>query len=260
MDDSETLVVDASVVGMVIGRQGENMRRIESSTGARVQFQDAPEAMGAAKFCKITGNRTSREAAKNEVLRIIEDSGRGGARGNAPPPDRGFQGMPGGAYEQGAPPADEASSQIMVPNRTVGLIIGRGGETIKDLQERSGCHVNIVGEQKSVNGLRPVNLVGPLPAMQVAKDLIMEIVESDSKNTSARGGPPQRDPSSAYPPFGDAGGGQEKITDTIYVPSQAVGMIIGKGTYSIPHFVINLLIPQKVARLSKKCKARQVAR
>src|SRR3546814_11685294 len=48
----------------------------------------------------------------------------------------------------------EDHMQIMVPDRTVGLIIGRGGETIRDLQERSGGHINIVGESKSVNGLR----------------------------------------------------------------------------------------------------------
>ena len=67
-------------------------------------------------------------------------------------------GMPGRAKVNIQPPRDnEKSTQIMVPDKTVGLIIGRGGETIKDLQERSGCHVNIVGENKSINGLRPVN-------------------------------------------------------------------------------------------------------
>ena len=70
----------------------------------------------------------------------------------------------------------EESLQIMVPDRTVGLIIGRHGETIRDLQERSGCHINIVGESKSVNGLRPVNLIGSGDSAKRAKDLIMEIL------------------------------------------------------------------------------------
>jgi far upstream element-binding protein len=123
----------------------------------------------------------------------------------------------------------------MVPDRTVGLIIGRGGETIRDLQERSGCHVNIVGEQKSVNGLRPVNLIGSREAAAKAKDLIMEIVESDSKSVTEKGrGPPQREPArdSGY---GGAvsGGAGDKINDSIYVPSEAVGMIIGKGGETI---------------------------
>jgi far upstream element-binding protein len=121
--------------------------------------------------------------------------------------------------------------QIMVPDRTVGLIIGRGGETIRDLQERSGCHVNIVGEQKSVNGLRPVNLIGSREAAAKAKDLIMEIVESDSKSLANKDrAPTQREPGRDA---GYGGGGGDKVNDSIFVPSEAVGMIIGKGGETI---------------------------
>jgi far upstream element-binding protein len=128
--------------------------------------------------------------------------------------------------------------QIMVPDRTVGLIIGRGGETIRDLQERSGCHVNIVGEQKSVNGLRPVNLIGSRESAARAKDLIMEIVESDSKSLANKDrAPPQREPArdAGYGGYGGggSGGGGDKINDSIFVPSEAVGMIIGKGGETI---------------------------
>jgi far upstream element-binding protein len=123
----------------------------------------------------------------------------------------------------------------MVPDRTVGLIIGRGGETIRDLQERSGCHVNIVGAQKSVNGLRPVNLIGSREAAARAKDLIMEIVESDSKGGAGKDRvPAQRDAGRDASYGATAGyGGGDKINDSIYVPSDAVGMIIGKGGETI---------------------------
>jgi rRNA processing protein Krr1/Pno1 len=130
----------------------------------------------------------------------------------------------------------------MVPDRTVGLIIGRGGETIRDLQERSGCHINIVGESKSVNGLRPVNLIGTREAATRAKDAIMEIVDSDSRGeaTGSRAGggrPPMggRDDAQSRPAAGGhyGGGGGDKITESVYVPSDAVGMIIGKGGETI---------------------------
>jgi len=110
----------------------------------------------------------------------------------------------------------------MVPDKTVGLIIGRGGETIRDLQERSGCHVNIVGENKSVNGLRPVNLIGTLQAANKAKEMIMEIVDSDTKN----GGQGNHRFHSSGKVIEQPDG---KITEQIHVPSEAVGMIIGKG-------------------------------
>ena len=183
--------------------------------------------------CKITGSRAARESAKAEIFRIIEENGNGPSiSGRAPPPpDRNMNvggGMPkiAGAQQPALRPGED-TSQIMVPNRTVGLIIGRGGETIRDLQERSACHVNIVGEEMSINGLRPVNLIGTPQAAARAKDLFMEIVESDTKNLAAKGGDP-RD-RGGPPAFG--GGDGEKINDRISVPSEAVGMIIGKGAY-----------------------------
>ncbi|AEO71919.1 uncharacterized protein THITE_2124810 [Thermothielavioides terrestris NRRL 8126] len=218
-DNSEMMEIEASLVGLIIGRQGENLRRVEGESRCRVQFIPPTGQNDQYRLCRITGPRPQREEAKEMINRIIRDSGlRGG-------PDRGRDGGRGPVPP--VPKDGEDSLQIMVPDRTVGLIIGRGGETIRDLQERSGCHINIVSENKSVNGLRPVNLIGPPAAARHAKELILEIVDSDSRNGNnpaiARGG------------RGDnyGGGGPDKVNDSIYVPSDAVGMIIGKGGETI---------------------------
>jgi len=125
-----------------------------------------------------------------------------------------------------------------VPDKTVGLIIGRGGEQIKQLQEESGCHVNIVGENKSVNGLRPVNLIGNERATAIAKQLILDIVESDTRNSGGQQQQqqPSRDRGYGNDYQGRSGsqqGGRDWIEKTIQVPSEAVGMIIGKGGETI---------------------------
>lgn len=227
-DNMETISIESGYVGLIIGRQGENLRRVEADTQTRVQFITGPETSGPSRQCKITGTRAAREDAKAEIYRIIEENGNavGAATGRAPPPpDRNMNiGIKTAGANQPALRVGEDASQIMVPSRTVGLIIGRGGETIRDLQERSGCHVNIVGEEKSVNGLRPVNLLGTPQAAAMAKELIMEIVESDTKNMASQGGMSQGR-AGAMPLGGDG----EKINDRIIVPSDAVGMIIGKG-------------------------------
>lgn len=229
-DNSETIIIESNLVGLIIGRSGDNMRRIEADTGARVQFLNSPDANSTQRHCKISGSRTARADAKEEIFRIIQENG-GPSRANAPTLERHSRG-PGKAPNQPSLREGENSMQIMVPDRTVGLIIGRGGETIRDLQERSGCHVNIVGEQKSVNGLRPVNLIGSAQTAQKAKDLIMEIVDSDTKSQAN----PNRQEASrggGHAAHGGDhhGGGGDKINDIIMVPGEAVGMIIGKGMH-----------------------------
>lgn len=199
---------------------------MENETGARVQFVTGPEVSGPSRTCKITGTHQARMDAKKEIYRVIEENGR-------PAPSQHDRGNRGGSH-QPALREGEDTMQIMVPDRTVGLIIGRGGETIRDLQDRSKCHVNIVGESKSINGLRPVNLIGSPQAAAKAKELIMEIVDSDTKSL-ANQGQAQRDtgrvaPQAAYTGAATSSyGGNDRLNDTIRVPSEAVGMIIGKG-------------------------------
>jgi far upstream element-binding protein len=87
-----------------------------------------------------------------------------------------------------------------------------------------------------VNGLRPVNLIGSPAAAAHAKELIMEIVDSDTKQMD---GSNQQQPHHQQnqrrdlDPYGGGGGGGNKINDSIMVPSDAVGMIIGKGGETI---------------------------
>jgi far upstream element-binding protein len=233
-DGFEILSIESNLVGLIIGRSGENLRRIEQETGCRVQFITGPDDSGPHRQCKITGSRARRAGCKAELNRIIDESGMSAAArattGGADrrPPPREVPHATRATSHQPALRDGEDSMQIMVPDRTVGLIIGRGGETIRDLQERSGCHVNIVGEQKSVNGLRPVNLIGTREAANRAKDMIMEIVESDSKSNPTKDRvPTHREPAGRDSGFGAAAGG-DKINDSIFVPSEAVGMIIGK--------------------------------
>ena len=218
-DNSEIVPIEKNLVGLIIGRAGENLRRVENVTGARVQFMDGPETNSSSRHCKISGSRAAVASAKAEIYKVIDDN-EVAKRGQGQTASRGRSSQPA------APPSDGDSEQILVPDRTVGLIIGRGGETIRDLQERSGCHVNIVGENKSINGFRPVNLIGTPQQQQRAKDLIFEIVESDTKT----GGGSKVD---VAPSRNDPFSGPGNFKDSIMVPGEAVGMIIGKGGESI---------------------------
>ncbi|CAK7271783.1 hypothetical protein SEPCBS119000_004780 [Sporothrix epigloea] len=265
----EVIDIQAGLVGLIIGRQGENLRRVETESQCRVQFLAPANPDDEMRQCRITGQPPNRAEAKAAIYKIIADSASDGPPRSGPAggrfgggPARGQAGGPGsfdGPDGPGAQPLAEGEEciQIMIPDRTVGLIIGRGGETIRDLQERSGCHINIVGEAKSVSGLRPVNLIGGRAETTHAKELIMEIVDSDTRNGGPGGPGGSGGPGAgAYSyrqgggggggPAGYAGaggygggygagggGGGDRQSDSVFVPAEAVGMIIGKGGETI---------------------------
>ncbi|EEY17911.1 KH domain-containing protein [Verticillium alfalfae VaMs.102] len=217
-DHAETIQIESSLVGLIIGRQGENLRRIEGESGCR-------------------GPRPRRAEVKTAINRIIEDSGmsvinRGGALKSQGDPRAGGMGGP-------APKEGEDCLQIMVPDRTVGLIIGRGGETIRDLQERSGCHINITSEAKEHQ--RPfapsTSLGSPQGRCHGPKEAILEIVDKRQPWVTASRSRPRgaldRTMLEMVLVAAAGGGGHDKINDTIHVPSEAVGMIIGKGGETI---------------------------
>ena len=76
-DESEIVPIDKGLVGLIIGRGGENLRRVENTTGARVQFMDGPEVAGSQRHCKISGGRSARAAAKAEIFKAMDDNDNG---------------------------------------------------------------------------------------------------------------------------------------------------------------------------------------
>ena len=239
--DQDTITVKSALVGLIIGRSGENLRRVEAESHARVQFIPAQPGSNT-RSCTISGPPHAREAAKRDIFRTIEENG--GGSGPAMPMATpiiggGRQPSISNSKEPSQPALrdGERSRQILVPDKTVGLIIGRGGETIRDLQDRSGCHVNIVGENKSVNGKRPVNLIGTDEASSKAEALIWEIVESDTRIGLEQNQGRQLQQQQQQPPprYDNYGGGRDdnKSEESIRIPSEAVGMIIGKGGETI---------------------------
>jgi far upstream element-binding protein len=174
--------VEIEHVGMVIGRGGDTLRRVERETGARVQFLPGTHLLNLSstdietqsrpgvRMANILGTLAQVNAAKAAIKAMIENtsSSKGGSRKES-------HGGPQRSKEGG----ETNKFTFTVPDKCVGLIIGRGGESINEIQRRSGARVNIVPESQSINGRRPVNLFGSDEANQKAKSLIEVIVKQD---------------------------------------------------------------------------------
>ncbi|CAG8532298.1 17201_t:CDS:10 [Acaulospora colombiana] len=233
----EEFKVPNAVVGLVIGRGGENLKRIEKQTGARIQFsQDQPPDV-VERRVTITGTPEDVKSAKGMVQQLVEDAINGNSTSR-----RDSQGF-------------SRSITIHIPSSKVGVVIGRGGETIRDLQDRSGARINVTPDSAASpqSNDRPVTLIGDDAAVQRAKALIDEIVNTGESSLSDRHPKDYRSNSysgaSTYsndshgsnygsgghygPPSGPYGGppGGKSNQDgiTIQVPNDSVGLIIGKG-------------------------------
>ncbi|KAJ3039331.1 hypothetical protein HDV00_012324 [Rhizophlyctis rosea] len=203
--------IPTSMVGLVIGRGGENMKKIESDFKVRIQFATAQPGEQE-RLTTITGGERDVEAAKENIMAMIQ-SGRNGPGGG------GGYGGGGGVYGGGGGMGGSGATMITVevPHNKVGLIIGRGGETIHSLQDQSGAKIAVTPDgQGQQSPMRIISLTGTQQAVDMAKGLIEELVHS---MPPGRGG-------------GMGGGGAPGgygPQEIIQVHTDRVGLIIGRG-------------------------------
>eukprot|EP01016_Furgasonia_blochmanni_P003407 TRINITY_DN1133_c0_g1_i6.p1 TRINITY_DN1133_c0_g1~~TRINITY_DN1133_c0_g1_i6.p1 ORF type:complete len:761 (+),score=95.99 TRINITY_DN1133_c0_g1_i6:1-2283(+) len=112
------------------------------------------------------------------------------------------------------PPSQEAYI-IPVPNDCVGLVIGKGGETIKQLQASSGAKkVQVAADSAPGSNTRNVFVEGDKEAYERCKRMITEIVEQQQRFRQATTG---------MMPNNERG---QRVEMT--VPNSYVGLIIGR--------------------------------
>lgn len=185
--------VPGNRAGLVIGNRGENLKRIERMAQVKLQFDQHWLGDAGEKRVQIIGLPED----VDDAIRLIKEK--------AEEPE-------GGRFP---------TTTVMVPSHRVGLVIGKGGETIRELQERSGAKITIApdGGQDHMTGERPVNIMGEPEAVRKAKEMINELVVHGTR------------PSQLMMP-GAAG----RTSVTVHIPEHCVGAIIGKKAETIRAF------------------------
>ncbi|ORX88492.1 hypothetical protein K493DRAFT_77807 [Basidiobolus meristosporus CBS 931.73] len=207
--------IPSSVVGLVIGRGGESLKRIERAQGVKVQFSQDHAPSDPERKVTIIGLPDDVEKAKDMILQTIEESRANRAAGG------------GGGYgsRHSAGPG-QSTVYINVPNNKVGLVIGKGGETIRMLQERSGARITVTPDsaRDPSSHDRPVSVIGDELAIERARALIEEVISGDPYRGRGQG---------FGGPYGAGGYGGNYENVTIQVPNDTVGLLIGKGGETI---------------------------
>ncbi|CAM6113847.1 unnamed protein product [Calypogeia fissa] len=194
-NQSRKIDVPNSKVGLVIGKGGETIKYLQHQSGARIQVaRDADsDPRAPTRQVELMGSPDQITRAEQLIKDVIAEQAAAGGSGALVA--RGFGGL--------GPPGDQV--QIKVPNNKVGLIIGRGGETIKNLQGRSGARIQLVplqvqndGETEPGATERMVTLIGSKKQTDMAHELIKEVIDENR----ARGPPGGYNQQGSYRPPG----------------------------------------------------------
>lgn len=213
----ETMEVPDHCVGLVIGRGGEQISQIQSQTNCRVQMspESDPNNM---RQCTLQGSKMSVDRAKAMIQDVIARAG------NRPPPGRGGA----GGHFDGAGGGRQITHEMLIPGAKCGLVIGKGGETIKNIQEQAGVKMVMIQENQESGGQpKPLRIIGEPEKVENARRMVEDILQSreDHPPGGQRFG-------GGFPGQYGVGAGQRSIGEVI-VPRSSVGMIIGKGGETI---------------------------
>merc|ERR1719334_1196596 len=172
-------MVPDKMVGLIIGKGGEQITRLQAETGCKIQMAADSGGMPE-RLCTLTGPMSAIAQAKVMIEGIIANEGAAGPRpGGGGMPGQG--GMPGGGGGGG-------HFEIMIPGHKVGLVIGKGGETIKMLQEQTGAKIIIIQESNEPTEAKPLRISGPPEAIEMAREKVMEILNSNDNRGGGFGG------------------------------------------------------------------------
>ncbi|KAF5468067.1 hypothetical protein F2P56_012249 [Juglans regia] len=179
LSSSKKIDIPNGRVGVIIGKGGETIKYLQLQSGAKIQVTRDLDAdpNSLTRMVELMGTQeqiVKAEQLINEVLGEAEAGGSGVV-------SRRFTGQTG-----------SDTFVMKVPNNKVGLVIGKGGETIKNMQARTGARIQVIplhlppGDPSTE---RTLQIDGTSEQIESAKQLVNEVIsENRARNPAMSGG------------------------------------------------------------------------
>ncbi|KAJ1656200.1 hypothetical protein IWQ61_004192 [Dispira simplex] len=198
--------IPASRIGKIIGRRGDRLRELREESGAdiHVAHSHVTDPATGERPAVITGNEENVLRAKSLIDEIIQqelpspdDHDRGDRHYR--PHGTGFQNRRNSNYG-----TEEVRDTMLIPQSAVAFVIGRRGESIRTIQQQSGCRIQLDHNTNTPpHASREVTIWGPPDRIGYAKQLVGERVTSaghrDGHRASYSGGYNNAMASQSYP-------------------------------------------------------------
>lgn len=183
------MAVPNKMVGLIIGRGGQNIQSMQRDHNITIQIASQSDVPPGSETRPVTlkGGRGSVEQARNQINQIITDreseiTGVGGAFGGG-----------GGVYGPGGGrDGPQATNHLTIPDDKVGLVIGKGGGTIKGVQQRTGANIQIPPESDPHDRTKRTIVIsaGSKDAADRAMAEVQNILSADAASMGGAGGVP----------------------------------------------------------------------
>ncbi|PIN22352.1 K-homology type RNA binding protein [Handroanthus impetiginosus] len=167
---SRKMEVPNDKVGVLIGKAGDTIRSLQDNSGAKIQIlRDADaDPRAASRPLELVGTLASINKAEKLIKDVIAEADAGGSPSLVA---RGFSTV------QAASGGEQLEMQV--PIEKVGLIIGKGGETIRNLQTRSGARIQLIQQSQSDGDQsreRTVRITGSKKQIETAREMIKDVM------------------------------------------------------------------------------------
>ncbi|XP_074582015.1 uncharacterized protein LOC141838438 [Curcuma longa] len=176
---SRKIEIPNNKVGVLIGKAGETIRYLQFNSGAKIQITRDAEAdpNSTTRSVELIGAFESINKAEKLIKDVIAEADAGGSPSLVA---RGFGTLQSGGEQ----------FEIKVANEKVGLIIGKGGETIKNLQTRSGARIQLIPQhlpEGDPSKERIVRITGDKRQIESAKEMIKDVMNQTPRASHLSG-------------------------------------------------------------------------
>ncbi|CAA0824245.1 KH domain-containing protein [Striga hermonthica] len=189
---SKKIEIPNGRVGVIIGKGGETIKYLQTQSGAKIQVTRDMDAdpNAATRAVELTGTQDQIDRAEKLINDILSEADTGGS---------GIVSRRVGGQGAGAD-----QFVLKVPNNKVGLVIGKGGETIKNMQARTGARIQVIPLHLPPGDMskeRTVQIDGTKEQIEAARQLVEEVIsENRMRNQSMGGGYNSQQDYQARPP------------------------------------------------------------
>ncbi|KAF4527363.1 hypothetical protein B566_EDAN001142 [Ephemera danica] len=168
------LLVPSIAAGAIIGKGGETIAQLQKDAGARVKMSKANDFYPGTseRVCLISGSMDAIMAVLIFIMEKIKEK---------PDPNA----KPAIDFDNKTAAEREKQVKILVPNSTAGMVIGKGGNFIKQIKEESGAYVQISQKAKDQSlQERCITVIGEIECNKTACHMILQKVVEDPQSGS----------------------------------------------------------------------------